>query len=208
MTDKPESGVLTAIDELEQQERRPWYEAPEAAARRGARMTVDEAPAGLRSQVTPDGSAADSLMSTVAMLELIADVVSTIGVFGRIQWFDRAGAPITDRSECESLLTNPHYRCVGLTSITNADSTATFTVSTLWQGQNYSFSPVGPPLIFETMVFASDDRHPLDLEVRRYAADAQATAGHAEMVQAVAAIVSDSIITEVDPTVVAQAMFG
>lgn len=53
-------------------------------------------------------------------------------------------------------------------------------VSTVWLGLDHSFGD-GPPLIFETMVFASkDDLQEEDCE--RYSTEAQAIAGHDAMV--------------------------
>lgn len=54
-------------------------------------------------------------------------------------------------------------------------------VSTVWLGIDHSFGS-GPPLIFETMVFESeDDLSELDCE--RYSTEAEAVAGHARIVE-------------------------
>lgn len=56
-------------------------------------------------------------------------------------------------------------------------------VSTVWLGLDHNCSDEGPPLIFETMVFGES----LDGEKRRYSTEAEAIAGHAEMVARVRA---------------------
>lgn len=50
-------------------------------------------------------------------------------------------------------------------------------VSTVFLGLNHSLQP-GPPLIFETMVFAPDGNASDDHEMRRYSTWAEAEAGH------------------------------
>jgi hypothetical protein len=52
-------------------------------------------------------------------------------------------------------------------------------VSTVWLGLDHSFG-LGPPLIYETMVFGA-----LDLEGERYATEQEARAGHARWVELV-----------------------
>lgn len=47
-------------------------------------------------------------------------------------------------------------------------------VSTVWLGLDHNFSPSGPPLIFESMVFGG----PMDQEQVRYATAADALMGH------------------------------
>jgi hypothetical protein len=47
-------------------------------------------------------------------------------------------------------------------------------ISTVWIGLDHDFSGVGPPLIFETTVFAG----PQDQLMDRYSTEAQALAGH------------------------------
>ena len=54
-------------------------------------------------------------------------------------------------------------------------------ISTVWLGLDHNWFGVGPPLIFETMVFGG----PLDGEQERYATEADAIAGHAAMVERV-----------------------
>lgn len=51
-----------------------------------------------------------------------------------------------------------------------------YAVSTVWLGLDHNFAPVGPPLIFETMVFLAGT--PEDMGMHRYATREQALAGH------------------------------
>lgn len=54
-------------------------------------------------------------------------------------------------------------------------------VSTVLLGIDHNFSSEGPPLIFETMVFAGPEGG-AELDCRRYATREQAEAGHSELV--------------------------
>ena len=69
-------------------------------------------------------------------------------------------------------------------------------VSTVWLGLDHNFSPDGPPLIFETMVFDDQDTRPVHLDERlpvrefsqdltqsRYSTLEEAEAGHREHVK-------------------------
>lgn len=88
----------------------------------------------------------------------------------RGMYFDKAGQPITfDR--WGELYQDWDYRQVARTE------TDEFMVSTVWLGLNHSFTG-GPPVIFEWMVFGG----PLDEEQRRYVTEAQAVAGHDQLV--------------------------
>lgn len=58
-------------------------------------------------------------------------------------------------------------------------------VSTVWLGLDHNFTGAGPPLIFETMVFASDD-YGLDQECWRWPTEAAALAGHDQVVAKIA----------------------
>ena len=64
-------------------------------------------------------------------------------------------------------------------------------VSTVWLGIDHNFTPYGPPLIFETMVFVELDtpvrirgrEFPFDgTEQHRWATEAEAVAGHERVV--------------------------
>lgn len=51
-------------------------------------------------------------------------------------------------------------------------------VSTVWLGIDHNFSGIGPPLIFETMVFGGV----MDEDIWRYSTEAAALAGHDQVV--------------------------
>jgi hypothetical protein len=87
-------------------------------------------------------------------------------------YYDRGGQPIS-LDEWSKLMEDPEYRRIGL------DEIGPYRVSTVWLGLNHSWSSIvgGPdiPIIFETMVFGSDEQE-------RYATEPQARCGHARMV--------------------------
>jgi hypothetical protein len=56
-------------------------------------------------------------------------------------------------------------------------------VSTVFLGLDHNWSGVGPPVLWETLVFGT----PLDGEMRRYTSKADALRGHAEMLAEVRA---------------------
>ena len=55
-------------------------------------------------------------------------------------------------------------------------------VSTVWLGLDHNMSDVGPPLIFETMLFATCGEWS-DLDQDRYSTEAEAIEGHWRMVK-------------------------
>lgn len=98
--------------------------------------------------------------------------------------FDRQGRPITVEQYTE-LLVDDDYKRVALTTV------GPYAVSTVWLGADHSFGTGGPPLIFETMVFATeggtaDLSH--DLDCRRYATEDEARRGHEEFVVLIGAL--------------------
>jgi hypothetical protein len=93
-------------------------------------------------------------------------------------WYDRKGRTICTRCY-ERLAGDWTYKriaedIIGLGSPTQAR------VSTVWIGIDYSWLGNGPPVIFETMIFA--EGNVLDGEMGRYVTEDQARAGHAEWV--------------------------
>jgi hypothetical protein len=54
-------------------------------------------------------------------------------------------------------------------------------VSTVWLGLNHQFDPVGPPIIFETMVFGGEH----DQDQERYSTEEDALEGHRRWVELV-----------------------
>ena len=73
-------------------------------------------------------------------------------------------------------------RIVKQTPILDDTLTTIYEVSTVFLGLDHNYSPTGPPLIFETMVFAPQTGYQ-DLDCRRYSTWHEAEAGHAEIVQ-------------------------
>lgn len=90
------------------------------------------------------------------------------------EYYDRQGNPMTLTEWAQSFETRQGQRRVAETTLANGRW-----VSTVWMGLDHSFGS-GPPLIFETMVFASpDDR--ADLDCDRYSTEAEALVGHQRM---------------------------
>jgi hypothetical protein len=87
-------------------------------------------------------------------------------------YYDRQGTPMTlDEWVYEH---SGEYKRVAL------DERGDVRVSTVWLGLDHNWGS-GPPLIFETMVFGGDH----DEEQWRWATEAEALAGHAEICSAV-----------------------
>ncbi|KKN73751.1 hypothetical protein LCGC14_0396990 [marine sediment metagenome] len=85
--------------------------------------------------------------------------------------YDRDGNELTLLAWAEKL-EDDDYRRVELTERDDIK------VSTVWLGLNQDFTGIGPPVIFETMVFGGDH----DGKQQRYSTEEQARAGHAEVV--------------------------
>jgi len=63
------------------------------------------------------------------------------------------------------------------------DEIGKFYISTVFLGINHNFSPSGPPIIFETMIFVKDDLdspQPFEDFQTRYATEDAAIKGHEE----------------------------
>jgi hypothetical protein len=119
-----------------------------------------------------------------------------VDAFEHACYFDRDGQPLTLR-QFGQLSEVLEYRRVAETYLHDNE----IWVSTVWLGLNHNFGPTGPPLIFESMVFVDvtseklakrrrrwpswrEDQFPYDGgETQRYATEAQAIAGHEEMVE-------------------------
>jgi hypothetical protein len=95
---------------------------------------------------------------------------------GPMHW-DRAGNPITLRqwAHLRQMPNREEYVIVG------RDHVGEITVSTVWVGLDMGFHPDSPPTIFETMIFGG----PMDQDTWRYATEAEAIAGHAEVLNMV-----------------------
>lgn len=92
-----------------------------------------------------------------------------------VEWFDRQGRPL-GMLEAAKLLESGQNKIVAQTTLWHGAF-----VSTVWLGLNHRMWGKGPPLIFETMVFAPGSR--CDLDMARYSTEAEARAGHAEMLR-------------------------
>lgn len=90
-------------------------------------------------------------------------------------YYDKQGNAI-DLMAWAKLLDDMAYKRVAETTL--EDGTW---ISTVWLGIDHRFGGDGPPLIFETMVFASKDNLQ-ERDCQRYSTEAEALAGHAEMV--------------------------
>jgi hypothetical protein len=75
----------------------------------------------------------------------------------------------------ESRLTDPNYRWVARTELSGG------IVSTVWLGLDHGFG-AGPPLIFETMYFRGLGAKADPEDMQRYSTEAEALAGHEQMV--------------------------
>jgi hypothetical protein len=91
-------------------------------------------------------------------------------------YYDRKGNPISDvTGEWGKLFRDPKYKRVASTLLPDGKW-----VSTVWLGLDHGYGE-GPPLIFETMVFPSEEIMS-ELDAERYSTEAEAVAGHARMV--------------------------
>jgi hypothetical protein len=88
-------------------------------------------------------------------------------------WYDREGKLIS-MWKANELLADYDYKVLKKDVFVFHGSPVE--VSTVWLGLNHNWYP-GPPLIFETMIFGGR----FDLEAHRYATEAQAREGHAEV---------------------------
>lgn len=105
-----------------------------------------------------------------------------------IMYYGRDGQPIT-WEQWAAMIEQQDARRVALTEVATP-SGQRILVSTVLIGLDMNYTGEGPPIIFETMTFdltPSDDADPTsrydDIEMRRYATEAEALAGHQETVQ-------------------------
>lgn len=94
----------------------------------------------------------------------------------RPRYYDRGGRPISLQRWCD-LSEDLEYKTV------KQDKNLGKMVSTIWLGLDHSFG--GPPLIFETKVFATNQHGEVEnwseLAANRYSTEEQALKGHEEM---------------------------
>lgn len=89
--------------------------------------------------------------------------------------YDRNGQPMT-LEDWGRALDDIESRRIAETTLSDGKY-----VSTVWIGLDHSFGQ-GPPLIFETMVFGSENDRS-DVDCARYSTESEARAGHDAMVQ-------------------------
>lgn len=94
-------------------------------------------------------------------------------------YYDRNGREI-DFFEYGALHKNRKYKRVAYDVIPETH----ITVSTVWLGIDHAFGG-GPPLIFETMVFADPELSMMEEYCNRYSTEQEAIDGHANTVQMV-----------------------
>lgn len=111
-------------------------------------------------------------------------------------YYDRDGVPL-DSAGWARLLNDAVYRRVARTKVVDgAAPDKAFDVSTVWHGFDHNFYGVGAPVIFETMVFAEGSM--LDLGCRRYCTEAEARAGHTQMVVETTQGLTDPLVIDVE----------
>lgn len=106
-----------------------------------------------------------------------------------IEHYDRDGKPLS-LMEWARLYSNEEYKRVAETQV------GSYWVSTVWLGIDHNFSRVGPAILFETMVFAtSSDMEGLgpDMDCHRWSTEAEALAGHEEVVTLVRATLQEEL---------------
>lgn len=90
---------------------------------------------------------------------------------GVVMYYDRTGRPIS----FEEWLRTAEDKRVALNALPNG-----LRISTVWLGLDHRFG-LGPPLIFETMVFDPKRQGNHDLDCARYSTEEEAIQGHKEM---------------------------
>jgi hypothetical protein len=114
----------------------------------------------------------------------------------RSPYYNRQGEPIHDLFEWARLFEDRDYKVVQQTTINPPDGGRYF-ISTVWMGVDHSWGS-GPPVIFETMVFidepGAEDHSSLDHYMDRYSTEAEAIAGHRNVVGMVQATLGLSAV--------------
>ena len=98
-----------------------------------------------------------------------------------IQHYDRAGNPMTVDEWIEAIKVKEGIDPRRVAETTLPDGKW---VSTVWLGLDHNFSGDGPPVIFESMVFAFRKSQGLgeDLDQERYSTEEEARMGHDALV--------------------------
>lgn len=92
-------------------------------------------------------------------------------------YYDMNGMPISSE-RWGWLMRDDANRRVGRDEVADGE----FSVSTVWLGLDHAWGG-GPPLFFETMIFANRELDELDQVMWRYNTKGQAAAGHAAVVK-------------------------
>jgi hypothetical protein len=110
-----------------------------------------------------------------------------------VKWYDRQGNVISMERWSELHVDESYLRVA-------QDTIGPYWISTVWLGLDHGFMRGGPPIIFETMVFANDevrgDAPLLEFDMDRYATEEEAKAGHDAMCLLVRATLNETIPTE------------
>jgi hypothetical protein len=94
-------------------------------------------------------------------------------------YYDRKGRPISDTLAWARLFEDKSYK------VLKQEMVGPYWVSTVWLGLDHRFG-IGPPLIFETMVFwRGENPQPDSFEEdqERYSTEEEALTGHARIVE-------------------------
>ena len=92
-----------------------------------------------------------------------------------VRYYDKEGKPLT-LEQWSQLFEFTKYRVIASDNVNN------LWVSTVWLGLDHRHFGDGPPLIFETMIFNTDDFNDV-VEMDRYSTLEEAVKGHAAMVE-------------------------
>lgn len=112
----------------------------------------------------------------------------------RAEWYDRDGCPVS-LQRISALLDDSAYRQVARSTVMDAaDPRIVREVSTIWIGRDQG-SGYGPPLIYETAVFAEGEM--LEESCEYYATDRQAYEGHVATVVHVSTAMQDPVVIDV-----------
>lgn len=114
---------------------------------------------------------------------------------GRPSHYDRQGNPLT--LEQWIVLHGDRDNNYKRVASTHLGFDGGIWISTVWLGVDYNFMRVGPPIIFETMVFdTTSEERMSDVFMDRYSTEEEALAGHEAMVALVQAELDSAVIDE------------
>lgn len=105
-------------------------------------------------------------------------------------YYDRQGRPVSAEEWSRLHSSGLDYLKV------RRDVVGQYLISTVWIGLDHNFSPTGPPLIFETMIFGPDEETSGGVLIDRYTTEEEAIKGHEETLFSVSAI--ETVLADVD----------